>query len=143
MPREAADAPQSDVKDSWVPKFDNTTSGYKEWRKRIQLYARKMAIQKRDSEIGISVLSALTGSSWRQCEDLDLKELQKKDGLDHILKRLDAQWKYDERIEMQKPLKSTSTRPTELVAKLFWSTALRPIKRCATSTSTRSTYLMR
>lgn len=88
------------VKDNVIPKFDNTTAGYKEWRKRIQLYARRMVIQKRVSEIGITVLSTLTGASWRQCEDLELKELEKENGLKQILGRLDAQWQYDEKIEM-------------------------------------------
>lgn len=91
---------ETTVKDNAVPKFDNTTSSYKEWRKRIQLYARRMVIQKRATEIGITVLSTLTGASWRQCEDLEVKDLEKEDGLKKILARLDTQWQYDEKIEM-------------------------------------------
>ena len=59
-----------------------------------------MAIQKRESEIGISVLSTLTGASWRQCEDLEVRDLEAADGLGRILDRLDAQWQYDGKIEM-------------------------------------------
>ena len=39
-----------------------------------------MAIQKRESEIGISVLSTLTGAAWGQCEDLEVKDLETADG---------------------------------------------------------------
>ena len=90
---------------TWLRPFDNTTSGYKEWRKRIQLYARRMAIQKRESEIGISVLSTLTGAAWGQCEDLEVKDLETADGLGRTLDRLDAQWQYDEKIEVPEAFK--------------------------------------
>ena len=95
-----SDNVENHTKDTFIPRFDNTTAGYKEWRKRIQLYARRMAIQKRESEIGISVLSTLTGASWRQCEDLEVRDLEAADGLGRILDRLDAQWQYDGKIEM-------------------------------------------
>ena len=91
---------ETQAKDNSIPRFDNTTSGYKEWRKRIQLYARRLAIQKRESEMGISVLSTLTGASWRQSEDLEVKDLEIADGSGRILDRLDAQWQYDAKIEM-------------------------------------------
>ena len=55
---------------------------------------------KNESEVGISVLSTLTGASWRQCEDLEVKDLETADGLGRILDRLDAQWQYDAKIEM-------------------------------------------
>ena len=87
---------------SYIPRFDNTMTGYREWRKRILLFARRQAIQGRANETGLSVLSILEGASWRQCEDLDLDldALEKDDGLKSILQRLDAQWQYDDRVEM-------------------------------------------
>jgi len=85
---------ETQAKDNFISRFD------KEWRKRIQLYARRLAIQKRASEMGISVLSTLTGASWRQSEDLEVKDLEIADGLGRILDRLDAQWQYDAKIEM-------------------------------------------
>ena len=48
----------------------------------------------------MNVLSTLTGASWRQCEDLDLAELETETGLKTILDRLDKQWQYDEKKEM-------------------------------------------
>ena len=88
------------VKDSFVPRFDNTISGYKEWRKRVQLYARRLELQGRSKEVAMNVLAVLEGSSWTQCEDIDLKELEAENGLDVLLRRLDSKWKYDERVEL-------------------------------------------
>ena len=87
-------------KDNYIPKFENTTASYKEWRKRITLYGRRMKQQNRSTEVGLNVLSTLTGASWRQCEDLSLDLLEKENGLDVILTRLDKQWQYDEKVEM-------------------------------------------
>ena len=87
-------------KDNYIPKFENTTASYKEWRKRIALYGRRMKQQNRSTEVGLNVLSTLTGASWRQCEDLSLDLLEKENGLDVILQRLDKQWQYDEKVEM-------------------------------------------
>ena len=46
------------------------------------------------------MLSVLEGAAWRQCEDLELSELEKEEGIQAILRRLDTQWQYDERVEM-------------------------------------------
>ena len=93
--------PESASSDKFfVPKFDNTTVGYKEWRKRIQLYAHRQKLQGRSRETALNVLSVLEGAAWRQCEDLELSELEREDGIQTILRRLDAQWQYDERVEM-------------------------------------------
>ena len=85
---------------SYIPRFDNTMTGYREWRKRILLFSRRQAIQGRANETGLAALSVLEGASWRQCEDLDLDVLEKDDGLKSILQRLDSQWQYDDRVEM-------------------------------------------
>ena len=83
-----------------MPRFDNTISGYKEWRKRVQLYARRLELQGRSKEVAMNVLAVLEGSSWTQCEDIDLKELEAENGLDVLLRRLDSKWKYNERVEL-------------------------------------------
>ena len=84
----------------FVPRLDNTTVGYKEWRKRIQLYAHRQKLQGREKETALNVLSILEGASWRQCEDLEISKLAKEEGILAILRRLDAQWQYDEKVEM-------------------------------------------
>ena len=73
------------MKDSFVPRFDNTISGYKEWRKRVQLYARRLELQGRSKEVAMNVLAVLEGSSWMQCGDIDLKDLEAENGLDVLL----------------------------------------------------------
>ena len=78
-----------DVKDNFVPRFENTTVGYTEWRRRVKLYARKLELQGRKNEVALNALSVLEGPSWTQCEDLDIQELEKENGLDILLKRLD------------------------------------------------------
>ena len=47
----------------------------------------------------MNVLAILEGSSWTQCEDIDLQELEGENGLDVLLARLDKQWQYDDRVE--------------------------------------------
>ena len=88
-----------DFKDNFVPRFDNVISNYKEWRKRVALYSRKMQIQGRSKETALNILSSLEGISWTQCEDIDLKDLEQENGIDILLRRLDKQWKYDEKVE--------------------------------------------
>eukprot|EP00913_Durusdinium_trenchii_P027430 g25727.t1 len=86
--------------DNYASRFENTTTSYKEWRRRVLLYARKLEIQGRKTEVALNVLSTLEGSSWTQCEDLDLKELESEEGLNILLKRLDKQWSFDVKVEM-------------------------------------------
>eukprot|EP00435_Cladocopium_sp_Y103_P055656 s147_g18.t1 len=47
----------------------------------------------------MNVLAILEGSSWTQCEDIDLKDLEGENGLDVLLERLDKQRQYDDRVE--------------------------------------------
>ena len=82
-----------DYKDSFIPRLENSTTSYPEWRTRVKLYARKMEIQGRTAEVALNILSVLEGPSWTQCEDLDLNELEREGGLDILLKRLDKQCK--------------------------------------------------
>ena len=88
-----------DYKDSFIPRFENSTTSYPEWRTRVKLYARKMEIQGRKAEVALNILSVLEGPSWTQCEDLDLNELEKEGGLEILLKRLDKQWAHDAKVE--------------------------------------------
>ena len=117
-----------DLKDNIVPRFDNQMGTYKEWRKRVMLYARKLQLQGRQNETALNVLATLDGVSWTQCEDLELSELEKADGLDMLLARLDAQWSYSSCGE-------SHSRPS-------WSTAPSSSRRCVRSRNTRCRYLM-
>ena len=138
------DAQSATYKDNYIPKFENTTASYKEWRKRIALYGGRMKQRNRSTEVGLNVLSMLTGASWRQCEDLSLDALEKENGLDVILARLDKQWQYDEKVEMPEAyLRSTFSRRIDSRDKRYWCTARSRHKPCGNSENTMFKYRMR
>ena len=56
------------VKDSYVPVFSNRPADYREWRQRINLYYKKMVLQKRPQEDTINLVTTLTGVAWKQIE---------------------------------------------------------------------------
>ena len=85
---------------SWCLDSTARLFDYKEWRKNIQLYVNCQKLQGRSRETALNVLSVLEGIAWRQYEDLKLSELEKEDGIQVILRRLDIQCQYDERVEM-------------------------------------------
>ena len=53
---------------SYIPLFDGTLSGYKEWRKRVLIYHKKMCLSKRQGEAILNLLGSLSGTAWRLCE---------------------------------------------------------------------------
>ena len=50
--------------DQYVPVFDNTQRGYKEFRKRCELYQRKMELAGRQKETVFNIATLLTGKAW-------------------------------------------------------------------------------
>ena len=87
------------VKDNFIPIFDGTPGAYREWRKRIQIYSRKMQLQKRESEAVLHLLGSLQGSAWRILEDYDLSKAE-AGAMDEILATLDKSFKYDSKVEL-------------------------------------------
>eukprot|EP00435_Cladocopium_sp_Y103_P054984 s295_g18.t1 len=47
---------QQSTRDSYIPIFDGTPSGYKEWRKRLTIYAKKMELTNRKNEGVLNLL---------------------------------------------------------------------------------------
>ena len=92
------------VKDNYIPLFSNRPSDYKEWRKRVKLYHRKLELQKRGKEATINLLTSLMGVSWRQVEHLVDKIADEEDGFDQVLLQLDKCFKYDDRVEMPRAM---------------------------------------
>ena len=88
------------VKDNFIPIFDGTPGAYREWRKRIQIYSRKMQLQKRESEAVLNLLGSLQGSAWRILEDYDLSKAEEAGAMDEILATLDKSFKYDSKVEL-------------------------------------------
>ena len=88
------------LRDSFIPTFDGTTSGYREWRKRIVIYAKKMELSKRSQEAVLNLLGSLQGTAWLIVEDFDLNKVNDPDAFEGILKQLDAAFQYDNKVEM-------------------------------------------
>ena len=78
-----------------IPEFSGKAVDYKEYRKRLTLYEKKMSLAKRENETVFNVLGSLKGRAWDACEDLQMDELEAADGMQKILSRLDGVFKYD------------------------------------------------
>ncbi|CAK9022179.1 unnamed protein product [Durusdinium trenchii] len=88
------------ARDSYIPLFDGTLSGYREWRKRILIYYKKMCLSKRQGEAILNLLGSLSGTAWKLCEDFDIEQAENDKALDHILTRLDSTFRYDSKVEL-------------------------------------------
>ena len=70
------------VRDNYIPVFDGQPSSYKEYRKRVALYYKKMSIGNKKSEATINLLTSLAGPVWKQVEHLaDTRQLGSVVGL--------------------------------------------------------------
>lgn len=87
-------------RDSYIPVFSGQPADYKEWRKRIQLYYRKMVMQKRTGEANLNIIASMQGTAWKLLEDYPLDDVEKKDCFDGILKILDKHFEYDSRVQL-------------------------------------------
>ena len=50
-----------------VPTFDNTVAGFKEFKKRCNLYRARMKIEQREKQVALAILGQLTGLAWQAC----------------------------------------------------------------------------
>ena len=78
-----------------IPEFSGKASDYKEYRKRLILYDKKMKLANRGGETSFNVLSSLKGRAWDACEDISMQELEGDGGMKLILERLDRVFKFD------------------------------------------------
>ena len=79
----------------YVPEFSNKVTDYKEFKKRVLLYEKKMALANRKGETAFNVMAALTGRAWDAVEDMDMAELESDQGTKKLLDRLDSVFKFD------------------------------------------------
>ena len=95
-------SPLSDVstRDSFIPLFTGQPADYKEWRKRIHIYHRKMTISKRSGESLLNIIGSLTGTAWRLLEDFDLETAEKPESFNAVIKILDGHFEYDSRVQL-------------------------------------------
>ena len=90
---------QQSTRDSYIPVFDGTPANYKEWRKRIIIYA-KMELMNRKGECVLNLLGSLQGTAWKLVEDFDIEAASGATALKDILSLLDAAFQYDSKVEM-------------------------------------------
>ena len=83
-----------------VPEFGNKATEYKEYRKRVMLYERKMYLSGRQKETAFNLMSTLSGRAWSAVEDLSITDLEAEDGTKKLLERLDTVFKYDALTEL-------------------------------------------
>ena len=83
-----------------IPEFSGRSNDYKEYRKRVLLYERKMDLAGRKSETAFNIMSSLKNRAWDVCEDLAMDVLESDRAMKEILQRLDAVFKYDAIIEL-------------------------------------------
>lgn len=96
----AGSKPYAGKAHEYVPEFSNKSSDYKEFKKRVQLYEKKMTLAGRSTETAFNVMAALTGRAWDAVEDLQMSDLESTDGITTLLKRLDTVFKYDALTEL-------------------------------------------
>jgi len=85
-----------------VPTFDNNVAGYREFKKRCNLYHMRMKMLKRENEVALSILGHLTGTAWTQCESLvdTPDELEKPESFKKLIELLDARFEHDKLTQM-------------------------------------------
>lgn len=90
----------------YVPEFSNKASEYKEDKKRVLLYEKKMSLAGRAKETAFNIIAGLTGRAWDAREDLQMANLEAETGVATLLKRLDSVFKYDAITELPNDFES-------------------------------------
>ena len=89
-----------DLRDSFVPLFSGQPADYREWRARIHLYHRKMALTKRSTESVLNIVGSFTGVTWRLFQDWGHEELEKGEAFEKVIATLDANFAYDTKVQL-------------------------------------------
>ena len=88
------------TKDTYIPLFSGAPQDFKEWRKRINIYYKKMEITNRKAEAVLNLIGSLQGTAWKLVEDFNLDDAGKDNAWKDILKKLDAAFQYDSRVQL-------------------------------------------
>ena len=86
--------------DNYVPIFDNLQRSYKEFRKRCEIYRRKMTLAGRSKETVFNIVTLLSGKAWDLVDDIPMETLESEDGYKVVFERLDRGFKYDALTEL-------------------------------------------
>ena len=82
------------------PVFNGQIGDYREFRKKVELYAARARGRDAEHTVGLDLMTTLTGRAWENVEDLDVARVSEPQGWRTILERLDACFKYDARTEL-------------------------------------------
>ena len=86
--------------DNFVPTFSNVQKDYKEFRKRAEIYKKKMELGNRSGEVIYNLVTMMQGKSWDLVEDMSLEQLSAPDAFEKLFQRLDAGFQYDPLTEL-------------------------------------------
>jgi hypothetical protein len=85
-----------------VPNFDNTTTGYTEFRKRAMLFKARLKLEKKENQAAIMLVGSLSGIAWDTCESLaeDTSKLEDDKAFDLLIDLLDSRFRHDKSTEL-------------------------------------------
>ena len=86
--------------DNYVPTFNNVQKDYREFRKRCEIYKKKMELGNRGSEVVYNIVTLLQGKAWDLVEDLSLDQLGRSDAYEVVFERLDRGFQFDPLTEL-------------------------------------------
>ena len=72
-----------------VPEFDGSIQRYREYRKKVEIYAARMALVGREEAVGLDLMQSLKGKAWEAVEDMYTNLLTDDKGWLEVLKVLD------------------------------------------------------
>ena len=104
----AAHQYNNDYNSGRAPLFDNTVNGYREYRKKVEIYAARMAVSGKEETVGLDILGGLRGKAWDATEDLAIDQVSTAKGWQTILTRLDHVLKFDSRTELPSEFENLS-----------------------------------
>ena len=96
--------------DNFVPTFSNMMQDYREYRKRCEIYKRKMDLSSRGKEVVYNLITVMTGKSWDLVEDMDLQQMEAADAYEKLFERLDKGFRYDPLTELPDDLEQYFVR---------------------------------
>ncbi|CAK9100932.1 unnamed protein product [Durusdinium trenchii] len=73
---------------------------YREFRKRCEIYRKKMQIGNRQSEVVYNLVTLMSGKSWDLVEDMTMDQMAADNAYDLLFERLDRGFKYDPLTEL-------------------------------------------
>ena len=99
-PPSSAPLDTTSTKDTFIPLFSGAPQDYKEWRKRIHIYFKKMELTNRKAEAVLNLIGSLQATAWKLVEDFNLDDAGKDTAFRDILKKLDSAFQYDARVQL-------------------------------------------